>query len=115
MDNRHRKEGERKRSDIARFQYCNRLRHIASQFRILACEKRDGRSEGNRLTNINNADRRFRDKNEAPSSYRNKDGHTEGHMLLLIPSKIIEIMDPKTSETKATGKSKKKIINIQGI
>jgi hypothetical protein len=39
----------------------------------------------------------------------------EGHTLLIILFKIIEIMDPKTSEIKATGKSEKKIINIQGI
>jgi hypothetical protein len=39
----------------------------------------------------------------------------EGHILLIIPSKICKIMDQKISEIKAIGKNEKKIINIQGI
>jgi hypothetical protein len=69
-----RKEAERKRFDIARSQYCNRLGHIASECRTLAFKKRDGRSEDNWLTNINNADRLFRDRSEAPPLYRNDNG-----------------------------------------
>jgi hypothetical protein len=38
IDNRPRKMEERKRPDIARCQYCNRLGHIASECRILAEE-----------------------------------------------------------------------------
>jgi hypothetical protein len=77
LDNRHRKEGERKRFNIARYQYCNRLGHIASECRILAFKKRNRRSEDNRLITINNTDPRFRDKNEAPLSYRNNDGRRQ--------------------------------------
>jgi hypothetical protein len=52
-DNRHRKEGERKRPDIARCQYCNKLGHIGFECRIFAFEKRNRRSEDNRVI-INN-------------------------------------------------------------
>jgi hypothetical protein len=40
---------------------------------------------------------------------------SEGHILLIIPSKICKIMDQNISEIKAIGKSEKKIINIRGI
>jgi hypothetical protein len=74
MDNRPRKEGERKKSNIRRWQYCNRLGHITSECRILVFEKRNGKSEDNRLITINNTDLRFRDRNKAPYSYGNNDG-----------------------------------------
>jgi hypothetical protein len=73
VHNRHRKEEERRISDIARCQSCKRLGHTASECRTLAFEKRDEKSEGNRLTSINNADRRFRNRSEALPPYRNDD------------------------------------------
>jgi hypothetical protein len=83
MDNRHRlqsdgspirREGKNRRSNIARWQYCNRLEHISSECQTLAFKNRDKKSDGNRLNKINNANQRFHDSSEAPPPYRNNDG-----------------------------------------
>jgi hypothetical protein len=73
MDNRHRKE-ERKRFDVTKCQYCNKLGHIASECPILAFEKRYRRSEENRVITTNNIDPRLRGRNEAPPLYKYNDG-----------------------------------------
>jgi hypothetical protein len=52
----------------------NKITGRAADNRIIAFEKNDRRSEDNRLTTINNTDHRFRDRNEAPPSYRNNNG-----------------------------------------
>jgi hypothetical protein len=74
MDNRHRKEGKKKRFDVTKCHYCNKLRDIASECRILAFEKRNRRSEENRVITTNNTDPRFRGRNETPPSNKYNDG-----------------------------------------